>query len=79
MRETPIDADKREFFAGCFDRFYADVVRYARRRVDREAAGDVAAEVFRGLATYRRTYDDQQPPGVAVRGGTPDGGEHCSI
>ena len=39
----------------CFERFYGDVVRYARRRVGAEMAGDVAAEVF--VVAWRRVDD----------------------
>jgi RNA polymerase sigma-70 factor, ECF subfamily len=42
-------------FAACYQRFYGDVVRYARRRVGPEMAGDVAAEVF--VVAWRRVDD----------------------
>lgn len=52
---TPLGDDARELFAVCYQRFYSDVVRYARRRVGPEMAGDVAAEVF--VVAWRRVND----------------------
>jgi hypothetical protein len=40
-----VGGEVRAVSSECFERFYGDVVRYARRRVDPEVAGDVAAEV----------------------------------
>lgn len=52
---TLLGEEPGEFFAGCFERFYGDVFRYARRRVGPDVAGDVAAEVF--LVAWRRVGD----------------------
>jgi len=41
-----------KWFVGLYERAYADVLRYARRRVDEDAARDVAAETF--LVAWRR-------------------------
>ena len=51
----PVGNDTRRLFAVCFQRFHSDVVRYARRRVGPEMAGDVAAEVF--VVAWRRIDD----------------------
>lgn len=53
-RETniPLENDARELFVGCYQRFYNDVLRYARRRVGSGIAADVAAEVF--VVAWRR-------------------------
>ena len=48
----PVGIHSRRLFAACFQRFYGDVVRYARRRVGPEVALDVAAEVF--VVAWRR-------------------------
>ncbi len=51
----PIGDDARRLFASCYQRFYGDVVRYARRRVGPELAGDVVADVF--VVAWRRVGD----------------------
>ena len=56
-RETNIslEDDARELFAVSYQRFYNDVVRYARRRVGSGIELDVAAEVF--VVAWRRVDD----------------------
>lgn len=52
---TPLGDDARRQFALCYQSFYSDIVRYARRRVGPEMAVDVAAEVF--VVAWRRVDD----------------------
>jgi RNA polymerase sigma-70 factor (ECF subfamily) len=53
MRREPGPGGRDEkWFVELYDRTYASVMRYARRRVDEDAARDVAAETF--VVAWRR-------------------------
>jgi RNA polymerase sigma factor (sigma-70 family) len=52
----PAIADPEQFGA-VFDRYFAEIHGYAARRVGRDAAADIAAEVFLTAFRVRRTFD----------------------
>ena len=56
---SPVD-DPLERFAGLYDRYYRNVVRYALQHAERGSAEDVASEAF--LIAWRRLADIPDPP-----------------
>jgi RNA polymerase sigma factor (sigma-70 family) len=56
---SPVD-DPLERFAGLYDRYYRNVVRYALQHAERGSAEDVASEAF--LIAWRRLEDVPDPP-----------------
>jgi len=52
--------DPRERFAGLYDRYYRNVLRYALQRTEQGSAEDVASEAF--LIAWRRWPDVPEPP-----------------
>ena len=57
IREAdPALADPEQFGA-VFDRYFAEIHGYAARRVGRDAAADIAAEVFLTAFRLRRRFD----------------------
>lgn len=56
---SPVD-DPLERFAGLYDRYYRNVVRYALQHAERGSAEDVASETF--LIAWRRLADIPDPP-----------------
>jgi RNA polymerase sigma-70 factor (ECF subfamily) len=55
----PVD-DPLQRFAGLYDRYYRNVVRYALQHAERGSAEDVASEAF--LIAWRRMPDVPDPP-----------------
>jgi hypothetical protein len=63
-------------FAGLFDRYHADIRRYAASRLGGEIADDVAADVFLVAFRSRHRFASGEPRGGpdGGPGGRPDGG-----
>jgi RNA polymerase sigma factor (sigma-70 family) len=54
-----VDDDPRERFAGLYDRYYRNVLRYALQHADQGSAEDVASEAF--LIAWRQLPDVPEP------------------
>ena len=54
-----MDDDPRERFAGLYDRYYRNVLRYALQHADQGSAEDVASEAF--LIAWRQLPDVPEP------------------
>ena len=57
IREADPALTDPERFGAVFDRYFAEIHGYAARRVGRDAAADIAAEVFLTAFRVRRTFD----------------------
>src|SRR6202035_3929277 len=57
IREADPALTDPERFGAVFDRYFGEIHGYAARRVGRDAAADIAAEVFLTAFRLRRRFD----------------------